>query len=140
MSDEARTPLELQAVFARSAPGGVGDADRLQGGLASLIREWLLLLLRFAITRDPRDEVAALIMAREIDCLGRQLGRSAPTFFRRSSSELCKAVAGPDSPEREVVLRRHLARIEDPRIKSALQAAVRAGGSAGSQGLVTPPN
>jgi hypothetical protein len=37
---------------------------------AGRIREWLLLLLRFAITWDPKDEAAALAMADEIDALG----------------------------------------------------------------------
>jgi hypothetical protein len=30
---------------------------------AGRIREWLLLLLRFAITRDPKDEPAVFAMA-----------------------------------------------------------------------------
>ena len=32
--------------------------------------EWLLLLLRFAITRDPKDEAAVIAMADGIDALG----------------------------------------------------------------------
>jgi hypothetical protein len=121
---QASAPAERRPGFADRAE----EADRLQDWRIRLVREWLLLLLRFAITRDPRDEVPALIMAREIDCLGRQLGGSAPTFFRRSSSEFCKAVIGADNPEREAILWRHLARIEDQRIKSALQAVIRSGG------------
>jgi|SRR6516165_10859741 len=34
---------------------------------AGRIREWLLLLLRFAITCDPKDQAAAFAMADEID-------------------------------------------------------------------------
>jgi hypothetical protein len=32
---------------------------------ASRVREWLLLLLRFTITREPKDEAAVLTMADE---------------------------------------------------------------------------
>ena len=39
---------------------------------ASRIREWLLLLLRFAITCDPKDQAAVFAMADEIDALGQQ--------------------------------------------------------------------
>ena len=52
---------------------------------ASRIREWLLLLLRFAITWDPKDEAAALAMTEEIDALGLHWRPSAPSFFRRTS-------------------------------------------------------
>ena len=38
---------------------------------ASQVREWLLLLLRFAITLDPDDQAAALRTAGEIELAGR---------------------------------------------------------------------
>jgi hypothetical protein len=52
---------------------------------AGRIREWLLLLLRFAITRNTKDQAAALAMADEIDALGHRWRPSAPSFFRRTS-------------------------------------------------------
>jgi hypothetical protein len=52
------------------------------------IREWLLLLLRFAITCDLKDQAAVFAMADEIDALGHQWRPSAPSFFRRTSGEL----------------------------------------------------
>src|SRR6266536_1306416 len=44
---------------------------------ASRIREWLLLLLRFAITCDPKDQAAVFAMADEIDALACRAAASA---------------------------------------------------------------
>ena len=101
-----------------------GDALDLQDGRAKQVSEWLFLLLRFAITRDPEDELAVLMMANGIDSLGRQWGRAAPTFFRRSSEEICKAIAALNDPTREAVLKKHIRRIEHPGLRRAFQAAV----------------
>jgi hypothetical protein len=96
-----------------------GSRDRAQR-----IREWLLLLLRFAITRDPQDEAAAVSLAGEIDRAGSQRGPSAPSFFRRTSDEVCKAIITLDDPKRADTLKKHLARIDDRRLRRAFQAAV----------------
>ncbi len=99
-------------------------AKRSQDWRADRIREWLLLLLRFAITRDPRDEAAALAMADEIDALGLRWRPSGPSFFRRTTAELCQAITTLDNPKRATILRSHIARIDDPRLRKAFQAAV----------------
>jgi hypothetical protein len=106
---------------ALSAAGGALD---LQDGRATQVREWLFFLLRFAITRDPDDELAVLMAANGIDSLGRQWGRAAPTFFRRSSEEVCAAIRALDDPGREVILKKHILRIEHPGLRRAFQAAV----------------
>jgi hypothetical protein len=126
MADRAGGAAKRPPEFTRPAPGAADGAAQLQDWRANQVREWLLLLLRFAIMRDPRDEVAALIIAKEIDSLGRQLGRSAPTFFRRSSSQIRKAVAALGNSEREAILKQHIARIDHLRLRSAFQAAVQA--------------
>jgi hypothetical protein len=90
---------------------------------AARIREWLLLLLRFAITWDPKDEAAALAMADEIDALGQRWRPSAPTFFRRTSGEVCKAIIALEAPHRAAILKTHIARIDDPRLRRAFRAA-----------------
>jgi hypothetical protein len=107
------------------------DASTAAGGMtgsqewrAMRIREWLLLLLRFAITRDAKDEAAALALADEIDALGLRWRPSAPSFFRRTCREVCQAIAAPDDPKRAAILKQHLARIDDPRLRRAFQAAV----------------
>jgi hypothetical protein len=91
---------------------------------AGRIREWLLLLLRFGITRDVKDQAAALAMADEIDALGHQWRPSAPSFFRRTSGEVCEAIVARDDPTRAAILKKHIARIDDPRLRRAFQAAV----------------
>jgi hypothetical protein len=91
---------------------------------ASRIREWLLLLLRLAITCDPKDQAAVFAMADEIDALGQQWRPSAPSFFRRTSGEVCKAITARDDPKRASILKRHIARIDDPRLRRAFQAVI----------------
>jgi len=88
------------------------------------IREWLLLLLRFAITRNAKDQAAALAMADEIDALGHRWRPSAPSFFRRTSDEVGKAIVARDDPRRAAILKKHIARIDDLRLRRAFQAAV----------------
>ena len=91
---------------------------------AGRIREWLLLLLRFAITWDPKHEAAVFAMADEIDALGLRWRPSAPSFFRRTSSEVCKMITALDDPRRATILKKHIARIDDPRLRHAFQAVV----------------
>jgi len=88
------------------------------------VREWLLLLLRFAITRDSKDQILAFAMADEIDALGMQWRPSAPSFFLRSSQAVCAAIVETDSPGRITVLKAHIHRIEDARLQQAFVAAI----------------
>ncbi len=100
--------------------GTVGSQDRQAGR----VREWLLLLLRFAITWDPKDEAAVLAIADEIDALGLSWRPSAPSFFRRTSREVCKAITALDDPQRATILKSHIARIDNSRLRRAFRAAV----------------
>jgi hypothetical protein len=93
-------------------------------GRAGRIQEWLLLLLRFAVTWDPKDEAAVFAMADEIDALGLQWRPSAPSLFRRMSSEVCKMITALDDPRRAAILKKHIARMDDPRLRRAFQAVV----------------
>jgi hypothetical protein len=87
------------------------------------IREWLLLLLRFAVTRDAKDEAAALAMGDEIDAIGQRWRPPGPSFFRRTTDEVCRAITAPDGVKRATILKKHLARIDDPRLRRAFAAA-----------------
>ena len=120
-SDSAVTRHQALLSAGPSAAGDVGD---LQNGQAKQVREWLFLLLRFAITRHPEDELAVLMTAKGIDLLGQQWGRAAPSFFRRSSDEVCKAITALDDPRREAILKQHIRRIEHLGLRRAFQAAV----------------
>ena len=95
-----------------------------QDWAARQVREWLLLLLRFAVTTDPKDLSATLALADEIDARGLQWRPSAPTFFRRTTTEVCNAITTVDDPNSAPILKRHLARIDNPVLKRAFRAAV----------------
>jgi len=115
----SRAPPTYSA--AAIAPSGANDA---QDWGATQVREWLILLLRFAVTSDAKDQSAALTLADEIDARGLQWRPSAPTFFRRTTEEVCRAIITPDDPKRTGILRRHLVRIDNPVLKRAFRAAV----------------
>ena len=103
-----------------SATSATSDQD----WAARQVREWLLLLLRFAITSDPKDLSATLALADEIDARGLGWRPSAPSFFRRTSNDVCKAITALDDPKRAAILKRHLARIDNPALRRAFRAAV----------------
>ena len=115
---KAENQTEIRAGFATD--GNVGSQDWRAGR----IQEWLLLLLRFAITHDRTDETAACAVADEIDAIGLRWRPSAPSFFRRTSAEVCKAIIARDDPRRAAILNSHIARIDDVRLRRAFQAAV----------------
>jgi hypothetical protein len=88
------------------------------------VREWLLLLLRLAVTREATDQVAALAMADQLDSLGIGWKRAKPSFFVKTSIEVSNAILAVRDGDNNTVLRRHLARIDDPRLRRAFRAAV----------------
>jgi len=88
------------------------------------IREWLLLLLLFAVTLEPTDQAAALAAADELDALGVRWKRTAPSFFVKTSVEVSNAIITVSEGSSHAVLRRHLARLDDPRLRRAFRAAV----------------
>lgn len=87
------------------------------------VREWLLLLLRFAITREPSDRTAVLAMADELDSLDGRWRPNAPRFFLRTSREVCEAVLW-NGGHNNAALLTHVSRIDDPRLRQAFRAAV----------------
>ena len=86
------------------------------------IQEWLLLLLRFAVTRETTDRSSALAMADELDSLGMRWRPGGPRFFVKTSQELCEAIHTVGN-QHIAVLRKHAARIEHPRLRRAFEAA-----------------
>jgi hypothetical protein len=119
--------MRIAASMSGGLPSGASampDGHDLDDWHQRKIREWLLLLLRFVITRDPRDEAAVFAMADEIDAIGLHWRPTAPGFFLRTSTELCTVIADPQSPRRTWVLRKHARRIDDRRLRQAFQAAV----------------
>ena len=86
------------------------------------VREWLLAVLRFAVTLEPADRTTVLAIAEEIDRSG--LPTVSFAFFVRTTTELCHAIADIDDPQRIAILHRHLKRIDDPRLQRAFGAAI----------------
>src|SRR5262249_60687208 len=73
---------------------------------------------------DPKAQAADLARADEMDALGLEWRPSAPTFFRRTSGEVCAAITVLEDPRRITILEKHTARIDDPRLRRAFHAAV----------------
>lgn len=88
------------------------------------VREWQLLLLRFAVTRERPDQSAAIAVADELDSLGLRWRPAAPSFFLRTSIEVCEAILAAGDGHDNAVLLRHIARINDLRLRCAFRAAV----------------
>jgi hypothetical protein len=120
MISNSHTRVPAPAVASPSITDGMENAHDWR---AVRVREWLLALLRFAITWNPKDETAALAMADEIDALGLRWRPSAPSFFRRTTAELCKAITAFDDPRRAAILKSHVVRIDDQRLRRAFAAA-----------------
>ena len=89
------------------------------------VRDWLLALLRYAVTLHDVDKSAVLVIAEEIDKLGsRAEDQSAFNFFRRTSADLCSAILDKQTSKTSAVLRLHLKRIDDRRLRHAFAAAI----------------
>jgi len=102
--------------------------------LAGTLRAWHLALLRYAVTLDNADRLAALRIAREIDGLyPRQEGSTEFEFFRRISAELCAAILSPNE-QPPTLLQKYLAQLDDDRLKRAFAATIGA-----SQPPAVPP-
>jgi hypothetical protein len=64
-------------------------------------------------------------MAEHLDSLGtRRPSDALPRFFRRTSEEVCRAIVAAGDKSSNAVLRRHIARIDDPRLRRAFQAVI----------------
>ena len=106
----------------------MSDAAAQQEWRNKWVRHWLLAILRFAVTLEQTDRAAALAVAEEMDRVGWR-SEDQPTFkfFGRTSTELCSAIADREDPKTVAVLRLHLKRIDDHRLRRALEAAIELG-------------
>lgn len=99
------------------------EAATQDGWQSRKIKNWLLTLLRFAVTRDDTDRMCVLELAREIDRRSVASGKTTFSFFVRTSSEICSTIVAGDCLDRRARLARHFNRIEDLRLRAALEAA-----------------
>jgi hypothetical protein len=100
------------------------DGLEPNGWQAKKVRDWLLAIVRFAVTLEPIDRHTVLAIAQEMDGLGFLPGRSSFSYFVRTSTDICRAIADRDDPDRTATLRRHLAAIGDRRLRQATAAAI----------------
>jgi hypothetical protein len=99
----------------------IGSADT---GHMRRIDDWLLLVLRFAITREHSDRVAVLAAAADINRLGGANRPSDFTFFTKASREICDVIVSDDGPDRTAALCRYMSKIDNDRLRRAFAAAV----------------
>jgi hypothetical protein len=85
------------------------------------LEDWLFAILRFAVTRTGSDRAAVLGLAELLD--GSNASAHGFSFFARSSAEICAAIADEDAPDRDAILRRFAARLQEPRLRVAFTAA-----------------
>jgi len=86
------------------------------------VRNWLLAILRFALTLDQVDRAAVIAKAAEMDQLGS--GHPQFTYFVRTSTEFCNCIVDQAIINKAEVLRDLLRNIEDGRLRRSLEAAL----------------
>ena len=99
------------------------DSDK-ESVRAGKIRDWLLALLRFAVTREENDRTAFLRSALELDRSASCQRDAAFAFFTRTSTDLCTALRDLDDSQSRLAIQRQLKRIDDDRMRRALEAAI----------------
>jgi hypothetical protein len=88
-------------------------------------RDWLLAVLRYAVTREEADRATVLVLAEAMDLRGAdRTKQSSFEFFRRSSIEFCRAIVDHTDPRRPDIIRGYLRRIDNQRLRRAIEAAV----------------
>jgi hypothetical protein len=91
---------------------------------AKKVGDWLLAILRFAVTLEQSDRTVVMTMAEKLDGAEYRFGSESFCFFAKTSSELCGAIVDRNDPRSADALQRHLRRIEDRRLQRALEAAI----------------
>jgi hypothetical protein len=108
----------------RFSPQRLSTSDSLISDESRRIREWLLGILRFAVTLEQRDQAAVMCLAAEMDRLGADTIQSQFSYFSRTSVEFCNCILGCWSVANSTELRLHLQKINDGRLRRALEAAL----------------
>jgi hypothetical protein len=87
------------------------------------LEDWLLALLRYAITRHEADRIAVHTLAKDMDALGGRFSVPGFDFFCRSSQRLCDAIESGD-PQAHADIEQFLKRIESTRLRHAFEAVL----------------
>ena len=88
------------------------------------IREWLLGILRFAVTLEQCDRAAVMCLAAEMDRLGASTTQSGFSYFTRTSTKLCDCIAAKHDFDKLTELWLQIEKINDRRLRRALEGAL----------------
>ena len=88
-----------------------------------MLQQWLLLILRFAITRDEADCAIIGEQSMALDAIGRTDG-SAFCYFSKTSQALCDAIRQSESKAAKTRLKQYALHIDNPRLRQAFLGAV----------------
>jgi len=87
------------------------------------INDWLLAILRFAVTLAQCDRAAVMALAVEMDQLGSGR-RPGFSYFSRTSLQFCDYIVGNLGSEKGAQLRLYIKGIKDDRLRRTLRAAI----------------
>lgn len=90
-----------------------------QPGGPRAVEEWLLAVLRFAITLNEVDRASLMAMAADMDRY-----RSGFTFFQRTSVKVCDAIIARDRAQATAALHIFARRIDRLALRRAFEAAL----------------
>ncbi len=99
-------------------------ADRSAIEESRRIREWLLGILRFAITLERSDRAVVMDIAAEMDRLGSGRSQTGFSYFTRTSVKLCDCIIAKNELDKLAVLRFHIDRVADDRLRRAFEGAL----------------
>lgn len=86
------------------------------------ITQWQLGILSFAITRSDADRALVDRLACQLDLIGTSPAGVA-SFFRRTSTDVCRWILADKMPDQADELRRFFSWIDEPRLGAAFLAA-----------------
>jgi hypothetical protein len=102
--------------------GVISDSSAIEE--SHRIREWLLGILRFAVTLERCDRAAVMCLAAEMDRLGASTSQSGFSYFTKTSAKLCDCILAKYDFDKLTVLRLHIEKIDDHRLRRAFEGAL----------------
>jgi hypothetical protein len=117
-------PLIRGETFGRLDPSDGCFADQSTVQEPVWIKDWLLAVLRFAVTQAPCDRAAVMVLAVEMDQLGSSTSRSGFSYFSRTTTKLCECIVDRADSEKAAELRWYINSVEDDRLRRAFRAAI----------------
>jgi hypothetical protein len=111
-----------KGIIHRLGPRNGSTSDPTASEQVRRIREWLLGILRFAVTLEQRDRAAVMCLAAEMDRLG--ASTTGFSYFTRTSTKLSDCIAAKDDFDKLAELCLYIEKIDDRRLRRALEGAL----------------